>query len=177
MSNDIFNDCSKEQESSNITSGYINVDKKIEPSDITNIDDIGGIETTNGSIGNIIDIILSVFNLANEPLPPLPPPLLLTGANLRPGLSVTDIASRIISRQSDAGLQVGDVFGDGPNVAEKMELIRIEEIVNALQTEAKIEICIPPGLPVTTIGVGFLGIPVISNGTSTTIGSGAGVIR
>ena len=72
---------------------------------------------------------------------------------------------------------VGDVFADGPNTSEAMELIRIEEIVNALLTEAKIEIVIPPGIGVTTVGVGNLGLPVISQGTTTSPAVGSGVIR
>ena len=72
---------------------------------------------------------------------------------------------------------VGDVFGDGPNTAQAMELIRIQEIMNALLNEAKIEVVIPPGVSVTTVGVGNLGIPVISNGVTTNMAIGSGVIR
>jgi hypothetical protein len=36
---------------------------------------------------------------------------------------------------------------------------------------------IAPGIGVTTIGVGNLGAPVVSNGITTTIASGYGVIR
>jgi len=137
--------------------------------------------TTNtismGSISGILSIINSAFAIPNTPVTPLPPPLLVTGANLRSGITAGEIASRIISRQSEAGLVVGDVFGDGPNTAQAMELIRIEEIVNALLTEAKIEIAIPPGISVTTIGIGNLGVPVISNGVTTNIAVGSGVIR
>lgn len=130
-----------------------------------------------GSIGSILSIIAAAFSIPKEPVTPLPPPLLLIGADLRPGVTSSEIASRIISRQSEAGLVVGDVFGDGPNTAEAMEVIRIEEIMNALLNEAKIEVVIPPGISVTTIGVGNLGVPVISNGVTTNIAVGSGVIR
>jgi hypothetical protein len=130
-----------------------------------------------GSISTILDIINSAFSAPKEPVTPLPPPLLLVGAAIRPGVTSSEIASRIISRQSEAGLVVGDVFGDGPNTAEAMELIRIEEIINALLTEAKVEVVIPPGISVTTIGVGNLGAPVVSQGVTTNIAVGSGVIR
>ena len=130
-----------------------------------------------GSIGSILNIITAAFSIPKEPVTPLPPPLLMVGAQLRPGVTSSEIAYRIISRQSEAGLVVGDVFGDGPNTAEAMEVIRIEEIMNALLTEAKIEVVIPPGISVTTIGVGNLGIPVISQGVTTNIAVGSGVIR
>ena len=130
-----------------------------------------------GSISSILDIINSAFNIPKQPVTPLPPPLLLAGAELRPGVTSSEVASRIISRQSEAGLVVGDVFGDGPNTAEAMELIRIEEIMNALLTEAKIEVVIPPGISVSTVGIGNLGIPVVSQGVTTNIAVGSGVIR
>lgn len=146
----------------------INIDKKAE---VTN-DTIG-----LGSITSILNIILSAFNIPKQPVTPLPPPLLLVGAKLRPGITASEIASRIISRQSEGGLVVGDVFGDGPNTAEAMELIRVEEIINAILTEAKIEVVIPPGVAVSTVGVGNLGVPVISQGATTNIAVGSGVIR
>lgn len=151
-----------------MSSSIINTDKKSE----TTTDNIDF-----GSISSIIEVILAAFSVPDEPLTPLPPPLLVTGANLKPGLSTSNIASRIISRQSEAGLIVGDVFADGPNRSEAMELIRIEEIINAIQTEAKIEIAIAPGVGVTAIGPGNLGSPVVVNGVTTTIASGTGVIR
>jgi hypothetical protein len=129
------------------------------------------------SISGIINIILSAFITPQPPLTPLPPPLILTGAKLRVGLSAQSIASEIISKQSDAGRVVGDVFADGPNVEEAMELIRIQGIINTILTEAKVEIVIPPGVAVTTVGVGNLGAPVISQGATTNIAFGEGVIR
>lgn len=130
-----------------------------------------------GSISSIINIILSAFTIPKKPVTPLPPPLLMVGANLRSGVTASSIAARIISRQSQAGLVVGDAFADGPNTAEAMELIRIEEIINSILTEAKIEVVIPPGVPVTTVGIGNLGAPVLSQGATTGIGVGVGVIR
>lgn len=130
-----------------------------------------------GSISGVLNIILSAFSIPDEPVAPLPPPLIMIGAKLRPGVSASAVASRIISRQSEAGRQVGDVFADGPNNEEAMELIRIEEIINAILTEAKVDVVIPPGVSVTTIGVGNLGAPVISQGATTTMGIGDGIIR
>ncbi len=129
------------------------------------------------SIGDILNVISASFTVSQTPITPLPPPLLLIGGLLRPGLSADEIASNIISRQSEAGLVVGDVFADGKNSLEQMELIRIQEIINALILNAKIEVVIPPGVSVTSVGIGNLGAPVISLGYTTTIGSGYGVIR
>jgi hypothetical protein len=145
-----------------------------------NIDKQSETPTTSSglsSIGGVLNVVSSVFKMFDEPLTPLPPPLILLGGELRPGLSSDEITAKIISRQSEAGLQVGDSFADGKNSIEQMEKIRVEEIVNAIMLKAKVEIVIPPGVSVTTVGVGNLGAPVISFGYTTNIGSGYGVIR
>jgi hypothetical protein len=126
---------------------------------------------------NIMKIIKTAFKSPKKPLTPLPPPLILTGANLRTGLSVSDIASRVISRQLEAGAPVGDIFSENGNISELMEVIRIDEIVNALILESKIEIVIPPGIPITSVGLGNMGAPIISKGATIGIASGQGVIR
>lgn len=128
------------------------------------------------SINSIIELILAAFRIPDTPVTPLPPPLLL-GANTRPGITSSAIASRIISRQQEAGCVVGDVFADGPNTTEAMVKIMAEEIVNAILTEAKVEITIPPGIPVQTFGIGNLGLPVVSAGLTTSLASGVGVLR
>ncbi len=129
------------------------------------------------SINGVLNTINSAFLIPDTPVAPLPPPLIMFGAKLRPGLSAQSIAANIISRQSEAGRVVGDVFADGPNVEEAMEVIRIQEIINALLNEAKIEVVIPPGVQVTTVGVGNLGAPVLSQGATTSMVIGDGVIR
>ena len=130
-----------------------------------------------GDISNILKVILAAFSIPEAPVEPLPPPLIMTGAKLRPGLSASAIAARIISRQSEAGRQVGNVFADGPNVEEAMEVIRVQEIINALLTESRVDVVIPPGVGVTTVGVGNLGAPVVSQGATIEMGVGNGIIR
>lgn len=129
-----------------------------------------------GSISNVIKLILTAFSLPQKPAPTIPPQLIFLGARLRPGLSAKQIAARIISRQSEAGLIVGDMFNDGPNTTESMELIRMEEIVSAIITEARVDVVVDPGIMVSTIGVGNLGAPVVSQGATTNIGQGVGII-
>ena len=137
----------------------------------------GSSEFNINSISGVLNVILTAFSVPEEPVTPLPPPLILVGAKLRTGLSASVIAARIIARQSESCRQVGDIFADGPNVEEAMEVIRVEEIVNAILTEAKVEVVIPPGVGVTTIGIGNLGAPVLTQGATTTTGIGDGVIR
>jgi hypothetical protein len=130
-----------------------------------------------GTVTGVLNTLLAAFNIPQAPVDPLPPPLIMLGSVLRPGLSAKMIAARIISRQSDSGRQVGDIFADGPNTEEEMEVIRIEEIINAILTESVVNVVIPLGVSVSTTGIGNLGIPVISQGATTTMGVGNGIIR
>lgn len=130
-----------------------------------------------GSMTNILKILKSAFNIPRRPLQSLPPQLLLIGGKLRPGLSPRNIASKIIARQSEAGAPVGDIYSESSNIMESMTTIMVEEIIEALQIDAKIEIVIPPGIQVITTGTGNMGGPVISKGATTNIASGSGVIR
>ena len=129
------------------------------------------------SITGVLNTILAAFQIPDEPVEPLPPLLILVGGNLRPGVSSSSIAARVISRGSEAGKPVGDVFADGPNVDEAMEVIRTEECINSLLTESVVNVVIPPGISVTTIGIGNMGAPVLSQGVTTTMGVGNGIIR
>lgn len=131
----------------------------------------------SGSITNIISVINSAFKLPSKPIAPLPPPLIVLGGNLRPGLSPREIAAKIISRQSQAGVKQGDIFSSSNNKAEAMELIRVEEIINSFLLNSKVDVAIPPGVPVTVIGVGNMGAPVISQGATTSFAIGNGIIR
>jgi hypothetical protein len=129
------------------------------------------------TITDVINVIFAAFSIPSKPTDSLPPFLIMTGAKMRPGLSSQAITARIISRQSEAGRQVGDIFTDGPNVEEAMELIRVEEIINAIHTEAVVNVVIPPGTQVSTIGVGNMGAPVVSQGATTGMAVGDGIIR
>ena len=130
------------------------------------------------SISNVLSILSAAFKLQSTPVTSIPPPLLMIGAQLRPGLSARNIASRIIARQSEAGAPAGDIFSEDNNISEAMETIRIQEIVNAILTESKVEITLKPGaIQTTSLGVGNFGAPVSSTGMNTNIVSGDGIIR
>ncbi len=128
------------------------------------------------SISGVLKLILSAFSLPQQPASTVPPQLIFIGAKMRTGMSAKNLASRIISRQSEAGLISGDVFADGANTHEAMEVIRMEEIVNMLTTEVRVNVSVDPGVKVTTVGTGNLGIPVISQGATIGIGNGTGIL-
>ncbi len=100
----------------------------------------------------------------------------MLGGSLRTGISSKELASRIISRQSEAGLPVGNTFADGPNTNEALLVIQCEEIINALLNESVVNVVIPPGVGIIGVGVNAGG-PVVVQGVTTTMGIGNGIIR
>ena len=130
-------------------------------------------------MANITNLFSSIVNLLTSyrtPPPEIPSFLLLTGAKLRPGLSPSMIAAKIISRQHEAGIPAGVLPSGNKNISELMEVIRVEEIINAILTDARIDVAISPGLPVQANG-GNTGGPVTVLGSTIGLGSGNGIIR
>jgi len=129
---------------------------------------------------NIDDIVagfLKILSLGSVGgPPPIPAPLILVGVPTRTGLSPTKIASRIIARKSEAGLPVGVLPSGGVSPDEIMERIRIEEIINALQQDAKISVVIPPGISLTAAGISPTG-PVSVFGSTIYYAKGYGIIQ
>ena len=129
-----------------------------------------------GGITTIITIILAAFKLKFNPQIPLPPALITYGSKLRQGMSSQQIASRIISRQQEAGAPVGDLPDGSDNVSERMEKIRVEEIINAIMTESKIDVVLPPGTRIQGVGISpFIG-PFSVNGATISSGIGSGIM-
>jgi len=130
------------------------------------------------SMSNILKILLAAFSLMKTPATTLPPPLVMIGNKMRPGLSARDISARVISRFSEADAVGGEVFKEGNNAMTALEVIRMEEVVNAIQTEMKITSVIDPGsILVQTNGVGYAGFPVTSVGTNPVMVGSGGVAQ
>jgi hypothetical protein len=136
--------------------------------------------TSNGSVSsmsNILKILLSVFSLMKQPADTLPPPLIFIGAKLRPGLSARDMAARVISRFSESDAVNGEIFQEGNNVMTALKVIRMEEVVNAIQTEMKISSTIDPGAMIINASGANGGGPVTVVGTNINITESAGVAQ
>ena len=129
------------------------------------------------SMSSILQIVKAAFIIPQDPVTPLPPPLIMIGGSLRTGMSSKQIASWVISRQSEAGAPVGDIWGDGENPMEGMISIMCKELVNSIQTEAKVDIVVPPGISLTGVGAGNFGAPVIIQGYTTNYKEANGIIR
>ena len=128
------------------------------------------------SITNVLSTIMGAFTIPQTPATTIPPPLILTGAKLRPGISQNGITANVVARLSEAGLHSGDVFADGPNTTEALVSLIVEEVITAIQTDAVVSGTMAPGLQIMGMGVGNLGAPVLVQGATTQIGTFTGII-
>ena len=120
-----------------------------------------------GIVGTLVAIaaILKRAFKVQKKLIPLNKEEILIGVKFREVLSSIDLASRIIERKKALGIDIGPLPSGSENIDLMMEVIRIEEIVNAIKTKMKIEAAFPPGVPITASG-GNAGGPIVVNGTT-----------
>ena len=129
------------------------------------------------SLESIIGGFTRVLQLTDTiKTPPISSYLILLGVPRRTGLSAIKIASKIISRKSEAGLPIGILPSGDVSPDEIMERIRIEEIIKALQEDAIITVGIPMGIPVTASGISAAG-PVSVVGSTINVARGFGIIQ
>ena len=128
-----------------------------------------------GAIKSIMGIIENSFSPA-MPLSSISKEQILIGVKSREGLSAIEIASKIINRKKQAGIPIGPLPSGSQNLDLIMETIRVEEIINALLTKAKIEVSAAPGTNVSVTG-GNGGGPMLSQGGTTSIVKSEGIIR
>jgi len=128
------------------------------------------------NITDIFNVITNILTAYRTPPPEIPSAILLAGAKLRPGLSPSMIAAKIISRQHEAGIPAGVLPSGGKNLSELMEVIRVEEIINSILTDARIDVAVAPGIALQANGTSTAG-PVAVVGTTIGLGKGSGIIR
>ncbi len=128
----------------------------------------------NELISKMTSIIQSAMS---KPLITVPAILIAYGTIQRPGISPMLISSRIISKQADFGAPTGDNIDGNPNLMNKLIVSIVDELVNALKLEGKVEVGIPIG-GITTIGTGSnSGGPVVVKSNNITPVLGHGIIR
>lgn len=125
---------------------------------------------------DVVKGLLALFKIPTIPAPPVSKRTCLS-ATLRSGLSAKKIAAEIIKNQEDAGAIIGPNDDGSDNIAEQMELIRVQAIIDAIMRDARITIVNLPGQSITASGVTPPGGgPVQVVGTSITTSNGYGVI-
>jgi len=130
------------------------------------------------SISQVLKLLLGAFSLMQKPAQTIPPFLLLAGAEMRPGMSGRDLAANVISRmESDAGIPMGDIFGDGPNAISSAMLIQAQEQISHIQTKAKVTSVIKPGsVQITAVG-GNAGGPIVVQGSNVSLTQNSGILQ
>lgn len=118
-----------------------------------------------GTLVAIAAILKRAFKVQKK-LIPLNKEEILLGVQFREGLSAIDVASKIIERKKEIGIDIGPLPSGSENIDLNMEVIRIEEIINAIKTKMKVEAAFPPGVPITATG-GNAGGPIVVQGVTT----------
>lgn len=129
------------------------------------------------SIEEVIQLLQAVLNTVDVPPTEIPAPLILLANVNKKGLSAREVAKKIIVRQAEAGAPVGPLPDGQESISEKMEYIRIQEILEHLIQNMRIRVVLPPGTPVTAAGVGADGVPVTVQGATTGLAIGTAIIQ
>ncbi len=137
--------------------GFIKIDPKLQQSD------------------TVANFFSSLIMDERNVLPKLSLPQILL-SKIRPGLDANAITSSIISRFKEAGIPTGPLSEGTPNAMEEFTKIIIEELVDAIQNEMRVDIAVDQGMQVYSTGANAGG-PVISTGANLTPHSGAGIAR
>lgn len=130
------------------------------------------------ALNNIIQTLSSfIQNKLNIPLIPIPAVMLVCSTIKRPGLSPMLITSRVINDIGEKGAHIGVNIDGSENLMNQMCFSMVNQIVNALKLEGKVEIAIPTG-GITSSGVGSnSGGMVYVQSFNTGPVSGSGIIR
>lgn len=128
-------------------------------------------------ISKIADTVNGMFKRIRKPAQAIPPVLLLCEIAQRPGLSAMALASAIIARLPEAGIDTS-TNADGSQQAI-LSFVRIlsEEVVREIKENSVVEIAIDPlAIPVTGTGANAGG-PVQIIGYNSAITSHRGLVR
>lgn len=120
-----------------------------------------------GWINKIANGIEKAFSTVRAPLQMIPPILLISELYQRPGLSAIALASAIIRRLPEAGIETG-VNNDGsPNKINQFIRIFCEQVVQEIKDNARVTCVVEPGT-INSLGTGAnAGGPVVVTSVNT----------
>jgi len=119
-----------------------------------------------GWISRIADSVKTAFKTARQPFPKIPPELLLCNSAQKPGLSAALLASAIIARLPEIGIDTGKNEDGSPNKVCQFVALISEEFVKHIRDNAKVEVGLSSfGLTIKTDGANAAG-PVSSQGSN-----------
>jgi len=123
----------------------------------------------------VADFLLFLINENTLSLPKLSIPQILM-AKLRPGLVAEIITSSIVSRFEEAGIPTGPLADGAPNVMEAFVKVFVEEFVDAIHNDLRIDLVTDPGATISAMGANAGG-PVASVGATVAPHTGIGIAR
>lgn len=126
------------------------------------------------AMNNIIQRLSSfIQNKLSIPLIPISAIMLLCSTIKRPGMSPMLITAKIIDQLGEKDIPIGVNIDGSPNLMNQMYFTMVDQIINAIKMDGKVEVAIAPGAIVSS---GFAnGVPVISNNVGAV--SGSGIVR
>jgi len=128
---------------------------------------------------SILNSILCLFKIPTKiGIGSMPKPIILASKSrcAGGGLNSSKIASKIIQRQSEAGIPVGPLPSGEISPDEIMERIRVEEIISAITTEMVLDVAIQPGSNVNSTVASPVG-PLPATGVVTTVAKGQAIVN
>ncbi len=137
--------------------GFIEIDPKLQQSEA------------------VADFFSSLIQNERSVLPKLNLFKILAG-RIRPGLDADAISTSIISRFKEAGIPTGPLGEGTPNAMEELVKIIMEELVDAIQNEMRIDVAVDQGMQVISQGASAAG-PVVSQGQNPLPHSAIGIPR
>ena len=109
-------------------------------------------------ITQIANFIKTKFNFVRTALPAIPPILLVCEASRRPGLSAIALATAIIQRLPEAGIDAGVNADGSPNKIMKAIRIGCEEFVKEYKENSRVSMVLPTGtITITGTSPAFTG--------------------
>lgn len=104
-------------------------------------------------VQTIADGITSAFEFTRPSLTAIPSIIMICSVMQRPGISAIALASAVISRLPEAGINT-DALDDGSqNKITAFVRIFSEEIVKEFKNNARIDVAVTPGM-ITSVGMG-----------------------
>lgn len=108
-------------------------------------------------------------------LPKLNLPAILMG-KIRPGLDASAIHTSVVSRFKEASIPTGPLTEGVPNSMEQFARIMLEELVDAIQNDMRVDVAVDIGMQVIALG-GNAGGPVTTNGANPKPHTAVGIPR
>lgn len=128
------------------------------------------------SIDSICNQLNNLIDKARAPLATIPSILLICSAIKRPGLSSMLIASKIIRRAAEKGIPTGAAADGSANLSTIMEAIRVEEMVNAIKMDSRVQTGIPIGGISVMVTGSNAGGALVAKGFNVNMPHGDGIV-